>query len=95
MNLPGRTAELLDHLRPGEGNLLGELFELYRERLWRMLYVRLDRGVARRVSPDDVLRFGRRPCSDGSCQPRTETWRTRSLPKSRRESKPRAFRPSR
>ena len=28
---------------------------LYRERLWRMLYVRLDRRLATRVAPDDVL----------------------------------------
>src|SRR5262249_28530446 len=34
---------------------VGELFDLYRERLWRMLYVRLDRRLARRVEPDDVL----------------------------------------
>ena len=28
---------------------------LYRDRLWRMLYVRLDRRLASRVAPDDVL----------------------------------------
>jgi RNA polymerase sigma-70 factor (ECF subfamily) len=31
------------------------LFDLYRDRLWRMLYVRLDRRLARRVAPEDVL----------------------------------------
>ena len=34
---------------------LGELFMLHRDRLWRMLYVRLDRRLVSRVSPDDVL----------------------------------------
>src|SRR5437588_12660165 len=50
-----RTAALLDRLRADDRQALGELFELYRERLWRMLYVRLDRRLSSRVSPDDVL----------------------------------------
>src|SRR5437588_1746680 len=50
-----RTAALLDRLRADDRQALGELFELYRERLWRMLFVRLDRRVSSRVSPDDVL----------------------------------------
>jgi RNA polymerase sigma-70 factor (ECF subfamily) len=49
------TAGLLDRLRAGDGGAVGELFELHRERLWRMLYVRLDRRLSRRLSPEDVL----------------------------------------
>jgi RNA polymerase sigma-70 factor (ECF subfamily) len=67
MNLAEQTAKLLDHLRksipspePAGSNAkndeaLGELFTLYRERLWRMLFVRLDQRLSSRVSPDDVL----------------------------------------
>src|SRR5262245_7508258 len=55
MNAPDRTDELLARLRAGDDPAVGELFGLYRDRLWRMLYVRLDRRIARRVSPDDVL----------------------------------------
>jgi RNA polymerase sigma-70 factor (ECF subfamily) len=50
-----RTTALLDRLRADDRQALGELFELHRERLWRMLFVRLDRRVSSRVSPDDVL----------------------------------------
>jgi RNA polymerase sigma-70 factor (ECF subfamily) len=55
MTLDERTAALLDRLRAGDDKALGELFMLHRERLWRMLYVRLDRRLAGRVAPDDVL----------------------------------------
>jgi RNA polymerase sigma-70 factor, ECF subfamily len=55
MEVPDRTDELLTRLRAGDDPAVGELFDLYRDRLWRMLYVRLDRRIARRVSPDDVL----------------------------------------
>src|SRR5579871_1123020 len=55
MSLSKATTSLLDRLRAGDQHALGELFTLNRDRLWRMLYVRLDRRVARRVSPDDVL----------------------------------------
>jgi RNA polymerase sigma-70 factor (ECF subfamily) len=55
MDVEERTAALLGRLRARDGEALGELFELHRERLWRMLYVRLDRRVSSRVSPDDVL----------------------------------------
>lgn len=49
------TAELLDRLRAGDPDAIGALFELHRDRLRRMLAVRLDRRVAHRASPDDVL----------------------------------------
>lgn len=52
---PDRAAELLDRLRAGDGAAVGPLFELHRDRLWRMVAVRLDRRAAARVSPDDVL----------------------------------------
>jgi RNA polymerase sigma-70 factor, ECF subfamily len=55
MNTAEQTASLLDRLRAGDGQALGELFMLHRDRLWRMLYVRLDRRLASRVGPDDVL----------------------------------------
>lgn len=50
-----KTAELLARLQEGDGNVVGELFELHRERLWRMLCIRLDRRLSSRVSPEDVL----------------------------------------
>jgi RNA polymerase sigma-70 factor (ECF subfamily) len=50
-----RTDELLTRLRGGDDPAIGELFNLFRERLWRMLFVRLDRRISSRVSPDDVL----------------------------------------
>ncbi len=55
MSVAERTAALLDRLRGDDRQALGELFELHRERLWRMLYIRLDRRLSSRVSPDDVL----------------------------------------
>ncbi len=55
MSLSERTVDLLDQLRAGDQQALGELFTLHRERLWRMVYVRLDRRVASRIAPDDVL----------------------------------------
>jgi RNA polymerase sigma-70 factor (ECF subfamily) len=56
MSVPERTAALLDLLRAGDNaGALGELFTLHRERLWRMLTVRLDRRLASRVAPDDVI----------------------------------------
>jgi RNA polymerase sigma-70 factor (ECF subfamily) len=55
MNPAERTTELVERLRGGDRKVVGDLFELYRDRLWRMLYIRLDRRVARRASPDDIL----------------------------------------
>lgn len=54
MSVAEQTASLLDRLQRQE-NVLGELFMLHRDRLWRMLYVRLDRRVTSRIAPDDVL----------------------------------------
>jgi RNA polymerase sigma-70 factor (ECF subfamily) len=55
MSVAEQTAALLDRLRGKDREALGELFMLYRERLWRMIYVRLDRRLMSRVAPDDVL----------------------------------------
>jgi RNA polymerase sigma-70 factor (ECF subfamily) len=55
MSLGEQTAALLDRLRAADDQALGELFMLYRDRLWRMLHVRLDCRVASRIAPDDVL----------------------------------------
>jgi RNA polymerase sigma-70 factor (ECF subfamily) len=55
MNAGDPALALLERLRAGDGSSLGELFMLYRDRLWRMLFVRLDRRILRRTSPDDVL----------------------------------------
>jgi RNA polymerase sigma-70 factor (ECF subfamily) len=46
---------LLGRLRAGDEQALGELFALYSDRLWRMVYVRLDRRLSGRVDPDDIL----------------------------------------
>jgi len=55
MSVAERTATLLERLRADDADALGELFMLHRDRLWRMLYVRLDRRLTSRVSADDVL----------------------------------------
>jgi RNA polymerase sigma-70 factor, ECF subfamily len=55
MNVAERTDQLLERLRTQDHEALGELFMLYRDRLWRMLFVRLDRRVNIRCTPDDVL----------------------------------------
>jgi RNA polymerase sigma-70 factor, ECF subfamily len=55
MSVAEQTAVLLDRLRGQDKEALGALFMLHRERLWRMLYVRLDQRLARRIAPDDVL----------------------------------------
>jgi RNA polymerase sigma-70 factor (ECF subfamily) len=55
MSLSEQTDALLERLRASDEQALGELFMLHRERLWRMLYVRLDSRLASRLSPDDVL----------------------------------------
>lgn len=52
---PDPTHTLLGQLRAGQPEALGELFGLYRERLWRMVRMRLDRRLSGRVDPDDIL----------------------------------------
>jgi RNA polymerase sigma-70 factor, ECF subfamily len=55
MQNDAETAALLERYRGGDGEALGELFECYRERLSRMLALRLDPRLAARVCPDDIL----------------------------------------
>ncbi len=55
MGIAESATALLDRLCEGDSQALGALFMLYRDRLWRMLCVRLDRRLASRVSADDVL----------------------------------------
>lgn len=55
MNESEKTIALLERLREGDQEVVGELFEVHRERLWRMLCIRLDRRLSSRVAPDDVL----------------------------------------
>jgi RNA polymerase sigma-70 factor, ECF subfamily len=55
MDIALETDRLLKTVEAGDGTAVGPLFELYRDRLWRMLAVRLDARVQPRVSADDVL----------------------------------------
>jgi RNA polymerase sigma-70 factor (ECF subfamily) len=50
-----KTDDLLHRASAGDGQALAELFALYRERLWRMVYLRLDRRLQGRLDPEDVL----------------------------------------
>jgi RNA polymerase sigma-70 factor (ECF subfamily) len=52
---PAAEPELLDRLRAGDQAALAELYARYRDRLRRMVDVRLDRRLAGRVSASDVL----------------------------------------
>jgi RNA polymerase sigma-70 factor (ECF subfamily) len=52
---PSAEELLIGRLRKGDRLALGELFDLHRERLWRMVRFRMDRRVAVRLDPDDVL----------------------------------------
>lgn len=46
---------LLQRLRAGDERALAEAFDLHRERLWRTIQFRIDRRLAARVDPEDVL----------------------------------------
>jgi RNA polymerase sigma-70 factor, ECF subfamily len=46
---------LLRRIRAGEDHALGELFDAHRERLRRMLQLRLDRRLQGRIDPSDVI----------------------------------------
>lgn len=52
---PHQTDETVARLRQGKQTALAEFFAQHRERLRRMVHVRLDRRVAGRVDPSDVL----------------------------------------
>jgi RNA polymerase sigma-70 factor (ECF subfamily) len=51
----GEIAELLAKVRAGDQQALAVLFACHRERLRRMVQLRLDHRLAGRVSPSDVL----------------------------------------
>jgi RNA polymerase sigma-70 factor (ECF subfamily) len=47
--------DLLDRLRGGDTSALGELFDIHRAKLRRMVQVRMDQRLNGRVAPSDVL----------------------------------------
>jgi len=49
------TEELELRLAHGDRTALVELFGMHRQRLWRIVYFRLDKRVATMLDPDDVL----------------------------------------
>jgi RNA polymerase sigma-70 factor (ECF subfamily) len=50
-----RLTELLARLRRGDRSVVGELFSSYRERLLRMIQLRMDRRLQSRIDASDVL----------------------------------------
>jgi RNA polymerase sigma-70 factor (ECF subfamily) len=52
---PADEEGLVLRLREGDREALGHLFSLHRERIWRMIRFRMDRRLAARIDPDDVL----------------------------------------
>lgn len=48
-------SELIERLRQGDTNALGDLFALHRQKLRRMVQVRMDPRLNGRVAPSDVL----------------------------------------
>lgn len=48
-------ADLIERLRTGDTNALAELFALHRDKLRRMVQVRMDQRLNGRVAPSDVL----------------------------------------
>lgn len=47
--------ELLSRAKVGDIGALAELFDVYRERLWQMVRLRLDVRLQRRIDPSDIL----------------------------------------
>jgi RNA polymerase sigma-70 factor (ECF subfamily) len=54
-NDPSKSEQLLRRAQAGDSQALGELFERYRERLRRMVRLRLDRRLYGRIDASDVL----------------------------------------
>ena len=52
---PNHEEALHQRLIAGDEGALGDLFDIHRERLWRTVQFRLDRRLAARVDPDDIL----------------------------------------
>jgi RNA polymerase sigma-70 factor (ECF subfamily) len=55
MSERARADALLARLRSGQDEALGELFDLHHSQLERLLFVRMDARLARRIAPEDVL----------------------------------------
>src|SRR5438093_11441136 len=55
MTEPSDTDDLIARVRAGDQQALAELFNRYRERLRRMVRLRLDRRLQGRLDPSDVL----------------------------------------
>ena len=55
MTAPPDTEQLLDDARRGDPSARGRLLDRHRDRLRRMIAVRLDRRLAARVDPSDVV----------------------------------------
>lgn len=49
------NAELLRRVREGDQQALAELFSLHRQRLWQIIYFRLDARLRGRVDADDIV----------------------------------------
>ncbi len=49
------TGELLEAVRHGDGRALNRLFERHREALRRLVQLRMDRTIARRVDASDII----------------------------------------
>jgi RNA polymerase sigma-70 factor (ECF subfamily) len=55
---PSETVRLIERLRAGERGVLAELFERHRDRLRRMVELRMDARLQSKVDPSDVLQDG-------------------------------------
>ncbi|MCB1282461.1 MAG: sigma-70 family RNA polymerase sigma factor [Salinibacterium sp.] len=55
MDSESKVVDWLARLRQGDLPVLADLFQHYRDRLWRMVHFRIDPRLATRVDADDVL----------------------------------------
>jgi len=53
---PSETVHLLERLRAGDRRALADLFQRHRDRLWRMVELRMDPRLYGRIDASDVLR---------------------------------------
>lgn len=58
------SEKLRSRLQRGDREALAELYSEYRNRLWKIVQLRMDRGLHGRVDPDDVLQEGYLAASD-------------------------------
>ena len=58
---PNEVTHLIDRLRAGDRQALSELFQCYRERLRRMVELRMDAGLRTRLDASDVLQEALNP----------------------------------